>query len=125
MSEYDKIKNRYEMDWSLAVKNSSFNKLGKVLTAGALEEFINRCQDLHTNIVNIQDEGLKHVQKIIKSVGLRISQVLFFKIQQMPFSLKKLVENIGKPDIEKEIGSPERKTRLKSNNSQIKSKSVI
>jgi hypothetical protein len=43
MSEYDKIKNRYEMDWSLAVKNSSFNKMGKVLTAGALEEFINRC----------------------------------------------------------------------------------
>ena len=43
MFEFDKIKNRYDIDWSLAAQHSSFAKMGKVLTAGALEEFINRC----------------------------------------------------------------------------------
>lgn len=48
-------------------------------------------------------------------------QSTLFKIQEMPFSLKSAVEQLNKEPVD----SPERRARLKSATSEVKSKSVI
>lgn len=49
-------------------------------------------------------------------------QANIFKIQEMPFSIKKVVEVVTTPA---DLSSPNKRTRIKSNNSETKTKSVI
>jgi hypothetical protein len=65
------------------------------------------------------------VEKMLKEVGVRVAQAVMFKMQELSFSIKKTVEGLAKEEKEKEIASPERRARMKSANSEIKSKSVI
>lgn len=72
---------------------------------------------LHTKVINIKDQAFNHIETMLKSIGVRVAQAFLFKIQEMPFSLKKIIENLGKEDKEKDITSPDRRARMKSSNS--------
>lgn len=122
--EYDQLKTKYDMDWSSAILHGN-GKIGKVATMSAIEEFINKCEDLHSRVISIQDQATQHVEKMLKEVGLRVAQAVIFKIQELSFSLKKVVGEAMPKEIDKELTSPERRARLKSANSEIKSKSMI
>lgn len=122
VEEYDRIKNRYEMDWSMAVQHGN-GKVGKLATVSGMDEFIGRCEELHGKVIAIQDQAMEYVERMVKDVALRVSQAVVFKIQEMGFSMKRLMEGVGRE--EKELGSPERRARMKSANSEVKSKSVI
>jgi hypothetical protein len=63
-----------------------------------MDEFIGKCEDLHSKVISIQDQAHQHVGRIIKDIGIRVSQAVIFKIQEFSFSLKKIVENMNKPE---------------------------
>lgn len=123
LQDYDRLKSKYELDWTLPVQHGN-GKAGKVATVAEMDDFIGRCEDLHTRVVAIQEQAMQHVEKMLKEVGIKVAQAVMFKMQELSFSLKKIVEGAGKEG-EKDITSPERRARLKSANSEIKSKSVI
>lgn len=64
----------------------------------------------------------EHIEKIIKDIGVHIMQATIFKIQEMPFSIKKVVEIVNTPP---ELSSPNKRARVKSNASESKTKSVV
>jgi hypothetical protein len=114
VQEYDNLKNKYDLDWSLPVQHGN-GKVGKVTTVTQIDEFIGRCEDLHSRVIAIQEQAMQHVEKMLKEVGLKVSQAVMFKMQELSFSLKRVVEGLGKE--EKDLTSPERRARLKSTNS--------
>jgi hypothetical protein len=64
----------------------------------------------------------EHINKMLKDIGTHIIQTTIFKIQEFPFSIKKVIENMNGSQ---EMMSPNKRTRLKSTNSEAKTKSVI
>lgn len=66
-------------------------QLGKMATVSSMDEFIVKCEDLHSKIIAIQDQATQYVDKMLKEATIKVSQAVVFKIQEMSFSLKRLI----------------------------------
>ena len=88
---------------------------------------MNKCNEVHTILESIEKHANEHITKITKDIGIHISQATMFKMQEMPFSIKRVVEQMERPNGVSEImGSPNKqKSKIKSTNSDIKYKGVV
>jgi hypothetical protein len=41
-------------------------KVGKVATVGLMDDFIAKCENLHNKVIAIQEQGMQHVEKMLK-----------------------------------------------------------
>ena len=65
------------------------------ITLDSIEQFIEKCHELHGKLENIEKHSSMHINQVVKDIGLHISQTTMFKITEMPFSIKKVVENMN------------------------------
>jgi hypothetical protein len=93
--DYDQLKTKYDLDWSSAIQYGN-GKIGKASTVAQMDDFIGRCEDLHGKVIAIQEQAMQHVEKMLKEVGIKVSQTVMFKMQELSFSLKRIVEGLGK-----------------------------
>lgn len=77
---------------------------------------------MHSDLEKLMKYSSEHIDKMLKDIGTHILQATIFKIQEFPFSIKKVIENMNE---NQEMASPNKRTRLKSTNSEAKTKSVI
>lgn len=61
-----------------------------------MDSFIGKCEELHGKVIAIQEQAMQHVEKMLKEIGIRVSQSVMFKMQELSFSLKRIVEGLGK-----------------------------
>ncbi len=72
----------------------------------------------------VEKNASDHIDKLVKSIGIHISQAGIFKIQELPFSIKRVIEGLS--SVKNELPSPDKRSmRLKSASNDPKSKSVI
>lgn len=60
----------------------------------SIEQFLAKCDELHKNLEVVEKHAKDYSSKMIKDIGIHISQAGFFKIQEIPFSLKRVVESM-------------------------------
>ena len=72
----------------------------------------------------IEKHASEHIGKIVKDIGTIIAQTTMFKIQEIPFSIKRAVESYGLASQQEAKSPVKSRTRMKSNHSEGKVKSV-
>lgn len=55
-----------------------------------------KCKELHTSVEDIVKHAENNIDKIVRDIGLKVQQSIVFKIQEMPFSLKRIAESIDR-----------------------------